>query len=161
MALPMTSSNPLAALLARLGGGGAPGPGGPGGPPLLPGGPGLPGPPPDLAPPPGLPGPGPGPDTMSLGKLALAAMDQLAPRQPSGVLGMERVRQALSMAERLISLVLPSVASLNPELNKALYQIGRQLSDAQLRLDKTGQAEVGPPPPLFTGLRTGIPGGQL
>ncbi|MDR7543643.1 MAG: hypothetical protein QN120_05265 [Armatimonadota bacterium] len=146
----MPTPQELLAALALLGqapGGGpaqpAPGPAGPG--PAAP-----------AAPPPGLLGlPAGGPP---LSRLSLAALGQLAPAQPAGQMGLQRVKQALEFAQRLIALTMPYVQTANPQVAKDLHVIGRQIADARLNLFKEGEEEAGPPPQNLLSPETGVPG---
>lgn len=101
----------------------------------------------------GLPAEGP-----PLSRLSLAALGQLAPAQPAGQMGMQRVKQALEFAQRLIALTMPYVQTANPQVAKDLHVIGRQIADARLNLFKEGGEEAGPPPQYLLSAETGVPG---
>ncbi len=151
----MPPANPmeLMAALQSMAGGGAP-PGPPmGGPPMgLPGG----------GPPMGGPG-GPGmPGLDRTAQLGLAALDGLANQDRSGAVSVDRIKNGMSLIQRLISAILPQINArgLNPQVYKDLHVIGRQVADAQLNLEK--MPEPGPAPESFLmGVQgTGLPSGM-
>lgn len=120
------------------------------------GGPGVPGAPGMM--PPGAAGPAAG-GADATGQMAMAALDQLSPREASGKASVERVKRALELAQKLIIAALPQVGQWNAQMAKDLHVIGRQLADARINLTK--EAEPGPPPEaMIAGIgNTGLPGG--
>jgi hypothetical protein len=90
--------------------------------------------------------------------MALQALDQLAPRQPAGLMSLQRVKQALELAQRLIALTLPFTQQAHPQVAKDLHVIGRQIADARLNLGKEEAPEAGPVPQNLLAPDTGVPG---
>lgn len=133
-------------MLASLGGPGGPG-GAPGGPPMgMPAGPGGP---PGGAPPLGVD---------QIGQEGMDALDGLVNTQPSGEQRLERVRNALDIAHKIILACLPIVGTENMDMSKQLHVLGRQLADTRMNLSK--ENEAGPPPEAMLGgiSGTGLPG---
>lgn len=106
--------------------------------------------------PPGAPGGGAPPGLNPLAQMGLSAMDRLTNREPSGKAGLEQVKQALTLAQQLISAVLPMVDQWDPQVSKNLHVIGRQIADA--RIDLTKDKEPGIPPELLMGMGGPGPG---
>ena len=93
-------------------------------------------------------------------RMGLAALDQMANKAPmGGQNGVQQIKQALELAQKLIAATLPQVQTMNAQTAKDLHIIGRQIADARLNLDK--EDGVGPPPEmLMMGMQgTGMPGG--
>lgn len=103
-------------------------------------------------------GPG-GPPTDPTAQMGLAALDRLTTQEKSGELSLDRVKQALELAQKLIVASLPMVSQWNAKMAKELHVIGRQVADARINLTK--ESDVGPPPEaMMMGIQgTGLPGG--
>lgn len=126
------------------------GPGGAG--PMPPGNPGM-GP----APMPTGPGGGP-PGLAQVGQEGMDALGSLMNRPPSGELRVERLREALDIAHKIILACLPLAGTENMDMAKQLHVLGRQLADTRMNLSKENEAGM-PPESMLSGISgTGLPG---
>lgn len=100
-------------------------------------------------------GPGPlGP----LGQEGMDALDSLVNSQPSGELRLEKTREGLDIAHKIILALLPFVGTENMEMSKQLHTIGRQIADVRINLAKENEAGM-PPEAMIGGITgTGLPG---
>lgn len=87
---------------------------------------------------------------------SLAALDQLRPRSPNPAEAVQRITQALDLAQKLVGAVLAQVTTINPNAAKDLHQISRMLITAKTKVQE--EVQPGPPPEMFM---AGMGGGPL
>lgn len=100
---------------------------------------------------PSAPGQAPGRDQLE--NTALEAMNDLVPKESNQTAAMQRVDEALTVAHKLLMMVLPQISNFNSQVAQDLHQIAQRVLG--VKGDLTKAMPVGPPPEILMQLLGG------